>query len=489
MKFLMTKYTASHKSKFLLALITSAALFTTALFASACSSAPPKPEAPVETQPADADSSLKPLAFIQGEPTVKNLDSLADTQSYRVGDIQVIHKKTSANAVVSAQLYIIGGAKNLTEKTAGIEQLALNVSTGGGTKSTPKDSFNEQLDAIGSSIGSFVDRDYSGYALQSVVDHFDTTWNLFVQSVFEPAMPEADIELRRQRQLAEIKSLFENPDSQVSYVATRLLFKNHPYFNMQLGTAENVESFTREQLLSYQRRLIAPERMLLVVVGNVPKQDIIDKVKTSFGKLAPSGEPPATAPEPLQTDAVAIKVETRKLPTNYIYGLFTAPSMNNEDYAPMLVAIRYLRDRLFEEIRTKRNLTYAVSAGLGNKRANYGLLYVTAVDPAATLPVMLGEVDRLKTTLLTEQDLDEVRNVFLTSHYMNLQTNSSQAALLGEAQIVAGDWRITEHFIEQVRAVEPEDIQRVAQKYFKDYQFGIVGNPDAVPPELFGATQ
>ncbi len=484
MKFLMTTYSTNHKSKFLLALITSAALL-----ASACSSAPPKPEAPVETQPTAPASSLKPLKFIEGEPTVKNLESLTDTQSYRVGDLQIIHKNTPANAVVSAQLYIIGGATNLTEKTAGIEQLALNVATGGGTKSTPKDTFNEQLDAIGSSIGSFADRDYSGYALHSVVDHFDTTWDLFVQSVFEPAMPEADIELRRQRQLAAIKSLFENPDSQVSYVATRLLFKNHPYYNMQLGTAENVESFTREQLLSYQRDQITPERMLLVVVGNVPKDDIINKVKASFGKLAPSENPPVAAPEPLKTEAVAIKVETRKLPTNYIYGLFTAPSMSNDDYAPMLVAVRYLRDRLFEEIRTKRNLTYAVSAGLGNKRANYGLLYVTAVDPAATLPVMLGEVDRLKTTLLTEQDLDEVRNVFLTSHYMDLQTNSSQASLLGEAQIVAGDWRITEHFIEKVRAVEPEDIQRVAQKYFKDYQFGIVGNPDDVPAELFGATE
>ncbi len=487
MRFLMTKCAVNHKSKFLLAIIASATLL-----ASACSSAPAKPDAPdtpAETQPVAAEPSLKPLAFIEGEPVVKNLDSLTDTQSYRIGDLQVIHKKTPANAVVSAQLYIIGGAKNITEKTAGIEQLALNVSTGGGTKTTPKDTFNEQLDAIGSSIGAFVDRDYSGYAMHSVVDHFDTTWNLFVQSVFEPAMPEADIELRRQRQLAEIKSLFESPDSQVSYVATRLLFKDHPYYNMQLGTAENVEGFTREQLLSYQRNLITPERMLLVVVGNVPKDDIINKVKASFGKLAPSENPPVAAPEPLQSNAVALKVETRKLPTNYIYGLFPAPSMSNEDYAPMLVATRYLRDRLFEEIRTKRNLTYAVSASLGNKRANYGLLYVTAVDPKATIPVMLGEVDRLKTTLLTEQDLDEVRNVFLTSHYMNLQTNSSQAALLGEAQIVAGDWRITEHFIEQVRAVKPDDIQRVAQKYFKDYQFGVVGNPDDVPPELFGATE
>lgn len=481
MNFLMN---LNHKSRLFTVLVASLAILATA-----CSSTPPRPDTVPETQaPETAESTLPPLEFAEGEPVVKNLEALDDTRSYRVGNLHIIHKKTPANAVVSAQLYIIGGATNLTEETAGIEQLALNVATSGGTLSTPKDAFNEQLDSVGSSISSFVDRDYSGYALHSVVDHFDLTWDLFVQTVFEPAMPEAEIELRRQRQLADIQSLFESPDSQVSYVATRLLFQGHPYYNMQLGTAENVESFTRDQLLRYQRSLVTPERMLLVVVGNVPQDDIIDKVKASFGKLAPSQLPPNPGPAPLEADAVAIQVETRALPTNYIYGLFPAPSMSNDDYAPMLVAIRYLRDRLFEEIRTKRNLTYAVSAGLGNKRANYGLLYVTAVDPAATMPVMLSEVDRLKTTPLTEQDLEEVRNVFLTSHYMNLQTNSSQASMLGEAQIIGGDWRITEQFPERVRAVQPDDIQRVAQKYFQNYQFGIVGNPDDVPPDLFGAT-
>ena len=51
-----------------------------------------------------------------------------------------------------------------------------------------------------------------------------------------------------------------------------------------------------------------------------------------------------------------------------------------------------LSDRLFEEVRTKRNLTYAVQAGLSQRAANYGILYVTAVDPANTLPVMLAEL-------------------------------------------------------------------------------------------------
>ena len=59
------------------------------------------------------------------------------------------------------------------------------------------------------------------------------------------------------------------------------------------------------------------------------------------------------------------KLEERALPTNYVRGYYSAPSPSNPDYAALTVATRILRERLFEEVRTKRNLTYAVSAGTG----------------------------------------------------------------------------------------------------------------------------
>ncbi|MBA2663758.1 MAG: insulinase family protein [Bradymonadaceae bacterium] len=467
-------------------------ILSAALVAVACSSSPQAehPDKSVAEETFMPASTLgipafAPLVFRDGPTKVEVLGGSEDVQAYRIGDLKVLHKRTTANAVVAAQLYIVGGSSNLNERTAGIEQLALNVSSSGGTESTPKDTYNEKLDSIGSSIGAFSDRDYSGYALQSVVAHFDTTWDLFVQTVFEPAMLQEDVELRRVRQLAEIKSLFESPDSQVSYTATRLLFKDHPYFQSQLGTADNVAAFSRDELRAYQRSLVAPERMLLVVVGNIESDDLIAKVQSSFGRLAPTGALPVQVPA-IDVKGVHRQVETRALPTNYIIGLYPAPPIGHEDYAAMLVATRHLRDRLFEEVRTKRNLTYAVSAGLGNKRANYGLLYVTAVDPSATMPVIFAEVEKLKNESLTDNDLEEVRNVFLTSHYMNLQTNASQASLLAETHLVGGNWRLSETFLEQVRNVGPDDIQRVAKKYFQNYHFGIVGNPEAVPGELFG---
>src|SRR5690606_18484119 len=130
----------------------------------------------------------------------------------------------------------------------------------------------------------------------------------------------------------------------------------------------------------------------------------------------------------------------RELPTNYIRGQFPAPAPDHPDFAPFRIGIEILGDRLFEEVRTKRNLSYAVQAGLSQRAANYGILYVTAVDPGATLPVMLAELDRLKDEPISAERLAQSVNVFLTQYWLGQETNMGQAQSLGTYELVGGGW-------------------------------------------------
>ena len=414
------------------------------------------------------------VAMIEGDPAVEKLGEQDGVTATRVGGLTVLHKPTPANEVVSAQLYFVGGASGLDEATTGLERLTLSVATEGGTDSTPKDAFNARLDSVGASIGSFSDRDYSGIAMKTVVPYFDDVWELYTQSILEPALPKEDIELVRQRQLTQIAQIFDSPDSYVSYLATQALFEGHPYRHTQLGTEQTVSAFTREHLQAWHRGLLDPSKMVLVVVGNVPNADLIDKVKGSLGKLAP-GEESAPQLDPVTPGEEHVVYAERDLPTNYVFGLFPGPAPGHQDYPAMVVAMDYLSDKLFEEVRTKRNLTYAVSARLSSRRANYGYLYVTAVDPEKTLDVIFDEVTRLKNEELTEAEITRVLNVFLTGYYMAQETNASQASELAEAYIITGDWRNTTTFLERVRAVTPADIKRVATTYLDDYHVGVVG--------------
>jgi zinc protease len=175
----------------------------------------------------------------------------------------------------------------------------------------------------------------------------------------------------------------------------------------------------------------------------------------------------------------------RALPTNYLRGQFTAPDPGHPDYPAMRLATELMNDRLFEEVRTKRNLSYAVGAGLSQRRSNYGIIYVTPVDPDAALSVILDDLDRLKSEPISAERLGQSANVFLTQYYLGQETNMLQATTLGTFELVGGGWEGAEAFGERIRAVTPEDIQRVARTYLSGLHFAAIGDPEAFDRELF----
>ena len=115
---------------------------------------------------------------------------------------------------------------------------------------------------------------------------------------------------------------------------------------------------------------------------------------------------------------------------------------------------------------------------------NYGYLYVTAVKPNETVKVMIDEVLRLTVEPILAADLKEIVNIFLTEHYMKLETNSAQAGVLADGEMLFGGWEQSLVFIEQIKKVTPDDILRVCETYLKNIHWGYIGDGAAVDPAL-----
>ncbi len=405
-------------------------------------------------------------------------------QAFEVAGIKVIHKPTPANSVVSAKLFIDGGVAAFSDEQAGLEQLTLRTAVNGGSKSTPKDEFSSQLDSMGSSVSYSTHRDYSAVNLRCVLKHFDASWDLFAEAIREPAFPEKELGVQRQAQVAEISRIQENPNQLVGHTARELITKGHPYQRLQMGTTENVKGFSLQDLKEYHDELINAARLTLVVVGDIDRDTLRQKVKESLGSI---GTDEWTKPDipSLTAKKAQMKGVAKSLPTNYIMGKFPTPDPGEEDYAALQVATAYLSDRLFEEVRTKRNLSYAVASGITARRASAGYLYVSAKQPNKTMQVMLGEVEKLKDEKLSKAEIKRTRNVYITEYYLGMETNASQATKLGQNELIAGDWRRTSRFLDEIRSVTADDVRRVARTYIDNFQFGIVGDPGSIDRSIF----
>jgi len=151
----------------------------------------------------------------------------------------------------------------------------------------------------------------------------------------------------------------------------------------------------------------------------------------------------------------------------------------------MRVASSMLRDRVFEEVRIKRNLSYAPDAFLRSQGANIGGLYVTAVDANQSVRLMLNEIARLQHQPVDSDDIQAVVAQYLTTYYMGQETNAAQAAELAQYELIGGGWRNSIDFFEKLSAVTPADIQRVAQKYMRNIRFVVLGNPKSIDTVVF----
>jgi len=148
-----------------------------------------------------------------------------------------------------------------------------------------------------------------------------------------------------------------------------------------------------------------------------------------------------------------------------------------------------LRDRVFEEVRVKRNLSYAPDAFLLSQGANIGGIYVTAVDANQAVRVMLNEITRLQREQISQDDINAIVAQFLTTYYMGQETNAAQAAELAQHELIGGGWRHSLEFLQKLRAVTPADVQRAAQKYMRNIRFVVLGNPAQIDKNVFTALQ
>jgi predicted Zn-dependent peptidase len=98
---------------------------------------------------------------------------------------------------------------------------------------------------------------------------------------------------------------------------------------------------------------------------------------------------------------------------------------------------------------------------------------------------MLKEINDLKQERVNPDEISGVTGQFLTTYYLGQETNVAQAGELARYELTGGGWRNSFEFLNRVREVKSEDVQRVAQKYMKNLRFIVLGNPAAINREVF----
>jgi zinc protease len=444
----------------------------------ACADTTPPPVAPPPPAPVVAPPPA-PVAVADPAPVTEGNVTVAFVRG-----MQVVVKRTPGAEFVAADLAIRGGVRNWTADNAGIEDVALGVATSGGTQSLAKGPFAQKLASLGADIDSHAGPDFSTIATKAPKASWDDLFPLFVDTFLAPALPASEFEVVKQRALAGRHHEQEDGDGRLQLLMRKALFTGHPYANRSDGTVETLSALKASDLAPQLAKLRDTARLVLIVVGDVDPAHVLDQVKTAFASV-PHGSYVDTPLPPLHFTAPSFLGDPFKIPTNYIETAFSGPTWSDPDFATMRLGMFLLSERVFDEVRTKRNLSYAPSARFETGRTTpYGFLYVTAVDPNAAMKVMMDEARRLQNEPVPAKELAGVKSLFVSRDFQKHEPVDGQAGDLENAILLGGDWHVAKSVVDGVRATTPEALQAAAKKWIVGLQTSIVGDPGKLDPKI-----
>lgn len=440
----------------------------------------PAPSRRPATSPSPASPDTK-------RPTLATLTRgiVSSVETFEVAGIPVLLRRNSASPVVAVSTFFRGGSLALTAGNQGIERLALATAATGGTRDMSRTARSQALDAMGTDISYDANADYSRMDMKCVAPFFDRSFDLYAQGIAHPAFAPADLDLARRLQLQAIRQENESPDTAVRRLAESAFFQGHPYALRPIGTEKVVSSLKREAVAGWFARLATPARMLIVVAGDIDRTRVSEAITRGLQGL-PSGTTVAPASTKVLARKSMVRTLARALPTTYIRGMMAAASPGDPRYATAYLTAEILSSQLFEELRTRRNLTYSVWAALAARRSNYGVLYVSSTHPNEAVRLMRQGVRNLAAHRLDGAELEGHVATLITNYLLGIETNQDQADQMGHMQIVADGWQEAFTFVDQVRRVTAAQVQAAARgMQAGGIVWGVLGSVKALDVRAF----
>jgi zinc protease len=382
----------------------------------------------------------------------------------------VIQWVNRATDVVAVRIYLLGGTRQLTLATAGIEPLLLRASNYG--TAHYKDAEVERAMArTGSRVMINAGADWTAFGFVGLAGEFATSWRVLADRVGAPTLSEYGVEQARNQLLGEMRLRCAGPDERIRLLAMRSRFGQHPYAIDPWGTSFSLPQITAAQLAEYQATQIVRSRLLVVVAGNVDRALVEPLVAETLGQL-PAGSYRWTPPPPVPERDPRWLMESRKLPTNYILGLFTGPPPQSREYPAFVLATSFLSGAVADAVRQERSLSYASFAPLIEQAIPVGGVYASTASPDLVMRILDDRVAALRERHISQLALDQV----IGRSSFNSRTSAEMAAELARAELYLGDYRQAGTDEKRLRSVTSQELAYVTDRYLRYISFAFIGD-------------
>lgn len=386
---------------------------------------------------------------------------------------------------VTLSAVVLAGAREDQPGSEGLAYLLGNMLDEGTTARSHHD-IAAFIDRVGGNLDTFGAREGSGATMKLLREDLADGLDLLRELVFDSVFPADRLELARSQMLTRLASLEDRPDYIGSREFSRIIYEGTPLASPTMGTSATVGTLRQDQLFDFYRRYYHPANTVLILVGDLDRDDVLARVRDTWGTI-PGGSAHVRRPLPLhrQTRPIRRRIRVQDKEQLHIYLGHLGIRRNNPDYYRLLVLDVILgggpgfTSRIPRRLRDDLGLAYSTyagicsSAGLDEGRFT---AYIGTSEENRDVAVenMLAEIGRIREEKVTDAELTAARDYLTGSFVFKFETMGQIASFMMAALIHNLGFDYTEKFPELIRGVTAEDVLDVARRYLDTENYTLV---------------
>jgi predicted Zn-dependent peptidase len=359
-----------------------------------------------------------------------------------------------------------------------------------GTKRRTARDIAVESDRLGGNLDAFTTHEMTGFAVKVADRSLPEAFDLLADLLANPRFDQIDLDREQKVILEEMKMVEDTPDELLGELFNAAYFPDQPLGRPIEGTRETVASFDQRIISEFHEREFSTSNLVVAAAGNVEHEQLVALVERAFANASNGSSPVASRTnghsEQAPVPATPILIEQKK-ELEQAHLVIAAPwpdARSNDRYAASLLASVVgggTSSRLWQTIREERGLAYSVGAG-GNTFSDVGVFTIYAgtspehVDEVFDLS--LEEMRRIVNETVPEEELQLAKDQAISSILLGLESSSVRAGALARQEIIHGRYLSPAEIVQQLEAVTPDDLQRLAREFFTSDSLavGALGN-------------
>jgi zinc protease len=394
--------------------------------------------------------------------------------------------------MVSFRLAFRGGDSSDPAELPGLSDMMAHLLTEGTAKRTSLQ-IAEEVERLGATLSVSSASDYAAIAASSLAVYADEIVKLIADVTLQPSFPQNEIDLARENTKQMLIQQRAQPNFLASERVAKVMFGQHPYARIS-PTPESLDAMTGTTFAEFHRQSFAPDKAVLLIVGDVDPDETAAKLESLFGSWRPVATRELVFPTPpVRTKRILYVIDRPGSAQSNIVIANAGIKRTSPDYFPLLLMHTILganaSSRLFMNLREEKGYTYGAYSSLDARRLA-GTFRATAEVrtpvTGASLHEFFFELNRIRDERVPAEELQNAKSYLTGVFPIRIETQDGLIDQLTSVKMfdLPDDYLHT--YRDRVNAVTAEEVQRVAQQHVTPDQAAvvIVGDAAAIDDQI-----